>query len=76
MYITITLEVDSHRADIRIDSEQKINMALTVLRESGKMPPGVMPAYFRSKRNEKLVSAYRTFQDEAIYDGDILINAN
>ena len=76
MFITITLEVDNHNADIRIDSEQKISMGLTVLQESGKMPLGVMPAYFRSKQSEKLVSAYKTFQDEAIYDGDILTAIN
>jgi len=73
LFITITLESDNHKADIRIDSEQKIGMGLTVLRESGKMPPGVMPAYFRSKQSEKLVSAYKTYQDESIYDGDILV---
>jgi len=72
MFINITLEVDDRTSDIRIDSEQKINMGLIILRESGKMPPGAMPAYFRSKQSEKLVSAYKTFQDESIYDGDIL----
>jgi len=51
-------------------------MGLTVLRESGKMLPGSMPAYFRSKQSEKLVSAYKTFQEEAIYDGDVLTAIN
>ena len=72
MYITITLELDDQKSDIRIDSEQKISMGLTVLGESGKMSHGKMPAYYRSKQGEKLVSAYKTFHDEAIYDGDIL----
>jgi len=72
MFITITLEVGKQKADIRIDSEQKISMGLAVLRESGKMLPGNTPAYFRSKQSEKLVSAYKTFQEEAIYDGDVL----
>ena len=72
MFITITINIGESTADIRIDSEQKIGMGLHVLRESGKMPYGKEPSYFRSKQCEKLVSAYKTFHDEAIYDGDIL----
>ncbi|MCL2820417.1 MAG: hypothetical protein FWD38_06250 [Oscillospiraceae bacterium] len=47
-------------------------MGLIVLRESGKFSGGETPAYYRSKQVEKLVSAYKTFNDEAIYDGDVL----
>ena len=72
MFITITVKQGNLAKDIRIDSEQKIGVCLKVLRESGKMPKGEAPAYFRSELCEKLVSAYKTFQDEAIYDGDIL----
>lgn len=72
MYITITLEAYGQKADIRIDPEQKISMGLIVLRESGKFSGGETPAYYRSKQVEKLVSAYKTFNDEAIYDGDVL----
>jgi len=73
MFITITVKTGEHAADIRIDSEQKVGMGLQVLRESGKIPFGDAPAYFRSKQSEELVSAYKTFQDESIYDGDMLI---
>jgi len=72
MFITITVKQGKLAKDIRIDSEQKIGVCLKVLREAGKMPNGEDPAYFRSELNEKLVSAYKTFQDEAIYDGDVL----
>jgi len=72
MFITITLEVGKQKADIRIDSEQKISMGLAILQEAGKIIPGNTPAYFRSKQSEKRVSTYKTFQDEAIYDGDVL----
>ena len=72
MFITITLKIGDDKIDIRIDSEQKISVGLEVLRESGKMIGGKMPSYFRSKQRERLVSTYRTFQDEGIYDGDVL----
>jgi len=72
MFITITLKVGKHKTDIRIDSEQKISVGLEVLRESNKIPQCKMPSYFRSKQGERLVSAYKTFQEENIYDGDVL----
>lgn len=72
MFITITIEADGSSADIRIDSEQRICTCVQVLRESGKMPSGESPAYFRSEQNERLVSSYKTFSDEGIYDGDML----
>jgi len=72
MFITVTVRQGDLTKDIRIDSEQKIGMCLKVLREAGKIPNGEDPTYFRSELCEKLVSAYRTFQDEGIYDGDVL----
>jgi len=72
VYITITIETQFGQADIRIDNEQKIGVGLQVLRESGKLPPGVTPAYFRSHQNERLVSANKTYIAENIFDGDIL----
>jgi len=60
------------RQDIRIDSEQKIGAALLVLRQSGKLPPGPTPDYYHSRLNQNLVSAFKTFQEEGIFDGDIL----
>jgi len=73
MFITLTLKTAEGQADIRIDSEQKIDVALDVLRESGKLPPGEIPHFYRSKLGETVVSAYKTFQSEAIFDGDILV---
>jgi len=72
MFITITIQTQKGQADIRIDSEQKIMEGLKVLWESGKLPPGHAPDFFRSSVKETLVSAYRTFGDEGIHDGDIL----
>ncbi|MCL2573947.1 MAG: EsaB/YukD family protein [Defluviitaleaceae bacterium] len=73
MFITITIQTNNHQADIRIDSEQKISQGLRVLYESGKLPPAHMPDFFRSSVKECLVSAHRTFGEEGIYDGDVLI---
>ena len=72
MFINLTIEAGEVRRDIRIDSEQKIKDALAILRQSGKMPMGTAPDYFRSRLNQKLVSAYKTFSEEEVFDGDIL----
>jgi len=72
VFINITIEAGSNRRDIRIDSEQKIKEGLAVLRQSGKLPMGEAPDYFRSRLNQKPVSAYRTFLEEEVFDGDIL----
>ena len=78
MFITLTIKTTNltapqSQADIRIDNQQKISQALQVLRESGKMPMGLNPDFFRSCIRECLVSAHKTFEEEAIFDGDILI---
>jgi len=72
MFINITLEIGDMRRDIRIDSEQKIKEGLLVLRQSGKLPMGVAPDYYRSCLNQRPVSAYKTFIEEGVFDGDIL----
>jgi len=72
MYITVTIETSAGQADIRIDNEQKIGVGLQVLRDSGKLPAGENPAYFRSSQAERLVSGYKSFVSEGIYDGDVL----
>jgi len=72
MFINLTIEINQQRRDIRIDSEQKIKDALSILRQSGKLPMGDIPGYFRSRLNQKPVSAYKTLSEEEVYDGDIL----
>jgi len=73
LFINLTIESCGRQLDIRIDSNQKIGESLAVLRQSKKIPDGLTPDYFRSRVNQKLVSAHKTFNDEQIYDGDILI---
>jgi len=72
MFINTTIKTSAGKADIRIDSEQLIGQGLKVLRESGRMPPGTDPDYFHSRLRARPVSAYMTFAEESIYDGDIL----
>jgi len=76
MFITITIETMGYGADIRIDARQKIYEGLKVLRESGKLPLGASPDFFRSCVKESLVSAYKTFEEEGIFDGDILVTVD
>ena len=72
MFINLTIEVNGIRRDIRIDSEQKIKNSLAVLRQSGKLPFGDVPDYFRSRLNQRAISAHKTFSEEGVYDGDVL----
>ena len=72
MFINLTMEVNETRRDIRIDSEQKIKEPLAVLRQSGKLPMGATPDYFRSRLSQRPVSAYKTFAEEGVFDGDVL----
>jgi len=73
MFINITIQSGGNKLDIRIDSEQKIKNALSVLRQSGKLPPGKTLDYFRSMLNQNLVSVHKTFAEEDIFDGDKLV---
>jgi len=72
MFINISIEAGGNRRDIRIDSEQKIKEGLSVLRQSSKLPMGAAPDYFHSRLNQRPVSAYKTFAEEKVFDGDIL----
>ena len=72
MFINLTIEMKGGRQDIRIDSDQRICEGLAVLRESGKLPGGPVPDYYRSRLNQRPVSAYMTFAEEQIFDGDVL----
>ena len=72
MFLTLTIEAVGGSADIRIDSEQTIGVGLRVLRESGRLPVGPTPNFYRSHMRQTLVSAWKTFGAEQVFDGDIL----
>jgi uncharacterized ubiquitin-like protein YukD len=71
-FINITIQLENERKDIKIDSEQKVKAGIEILKESGKLPQMQIPNYFHSTLNERLISSYKTFAEEEVYDGDIL----
>jgi len=72
MFINVTIEASGIQHDIKIDAAQKIGAGLQVLRQSGKLTFGESPDYFRSLLERRPVSAYKTFSEEGVHDGDIL----
>jgi len=72
MYITLTICFDKNKFDVRIDSRQEIMAVYKTLYESGKVKLLKVPCWYRSDAKECMVSAYRTFEEEGIYSGDIL----
>ena len=72
MFIKVTIEARGIQHDIKIYTAQKIGAGLQVLRQSGKLPYGESPDYFRSLLERRPVSAYKTFAEESVHDGDIL----
>jgi len=73
MYINVTIKQGEAKLDIRIDANQRISEGLKVLADGGKLPAlAATPDYFRSHVRNILVSANKTFAQEAIFDGDIL----
>ena len=76
MFINITIKQNDDQCDIIIDSEQIINEGLAILRKSGKLPKGTATNYYHSLLNQRLVSAHKTFNDEKIFDGDMLITVD
>ena len=72
MFIELTIKTMAGQADIRIDSKQKIGEGLSILQQRGVLVSKTAPDYFRSAMNQNLVSAYKTFEEENIFDGDIL----
>lgn len=72
MYITITVQLGDEEASLKIDNRQEIQAAIEILRESGRWKTQLRPDYYRSDMRERMVSAYKTFEEEKIYDGDRL----
>ncbi|MDD6571049.1 MAG: hypothetical protein PUF12_01550 [Thermoflexaceae bacterium] len=72
MYITLTMKINNKSYDINIDAGQKISAAFKVLCDAGYVKGGQMPNWYRSGMRGCLVSAYRTFEEEQIFGGDIL----
>lgn len=72
MYITVTVKIKSIYYDIKIDRRQKIYVALEILKSSGNTSVQFIPAFYKSYQNQRIVSAYNTFEQSKIYSGDVL----
>lgn len=72
MYITITVKIKSIDYDIKIDRRQKIYVALEMLKSSGNTSIQYIPTFYKSYQNQRIVSAYNTFEQSKVYSGDIL----
>ena len=72
MFITITIEASGEKVDVRIDSQQKIIEGYRILQDCKQLPEDSIPDYFRSHMNRTLVSKYKTFEEERIFEGDVL----
>lgn len=57
---------------LRIDNRQKISAALDILRETRRCRIKTSPSFYRSAMRECLVSAYKTYEEEQIFNGDLL----
>lgn len=72
MYITLTMHFGNQSFDISVDSRQEIMAVYRTLYEAGRIKPLKVSHWYRSTAKECMVSAYRTFDEEGIYSGDIL----
>lgn len=72
MYITLTVCFDEKQFNISVDSRQAIMAVYKTLYEAGRIKLLKIPDWYRSDAKECMVSAYRTFQEEKVYSGDIL----
>lgn len=73
MYITVTLQYKDKAFDISLDDRQKLNVGLQTLRDNQKVSYEKEPAFYRSEMQKRVVSAYRTYEEEQIASGDKLI---
>jgi len=71
MYITITITAFNKSHDVQIDNRQQIRAAAEILQETGRLPFYSI-AYYRSRTQQRIVSAFNTFEQENIQTGDEL----
>lgn len=70
--ITVTLYFSSGEYHLKIDPRQNITSAFLILREKGMLPQMREPDFYFSTLRRRMVSAYRTFEEQEIYTGDKL----
>lgn len=71
----MTFKAGQEEIDIRVDGRQTIGEVFSFLQERGnflRVLGGEKKEYFYSPISEKMVSVYKTFQEEEIFDGELL----
>lgn len=73
MYIIVTIQLNKLSYDISMDAQQQLCAGLRTLRENNKVFYGKEPAFYRSEMQKRIISAYKSCQEEQIATGDKLI---
>ena len=70
--ISFTLDYMGTRIDLQLDEKQEIRNVLKVLSKSGNIPQEQNWRWCKSALQRRVISVYKTFEEEKIYTGDIL----
>lgn len=70
--IRFTLDFKGKTTDIQLDEKQSIINLIGVLKESGVIGDNEEWSYCKSILQRRVVSVYKTFEEERIYTGDII----
>ncbi|MFV0551407.1 MAG: hypothetical protein ACK5L6_05740 [Anaerorhabdus sp.] len=72
MFITITININNQKYDIKIDRRRKVIDVLQALKEEGIISYDNQINYLKSVQYEKVVSTNKTFEELEIVEGDCL----
>lgn len=70
--IRFTLDFKGKTTDIQLDEKQSIINLIGVLKESGVISDKDEWSYCKSVLQRRVISVYKTFEEERIFTGDIL----
>ena len=71
-YITITMTFGSASFDVQVDCRQKIEAVAKVFEQKGSASFEDV-CFYRSRMQNRTVSAFNTFEEEGIFTGDELV---
>lgn len=70
--ISIRSLPDNKSIDVKVNDRQKISNTLSVLKDAGFLKQESRVTTIRSKRNRKRIEINKSYQDNKIFNGDIL----
>lgn len=70
--ITFTLTNGESSIDLMLDEKREIGSLMTVLEEAGKISGLSCNVVCKSLLQNRIVSLYKTFEEEKIYSGDVI----